>query len=262
MGWSRRRQGLPIPVILFAMHGHRQIRQRRFVAGMGLAVSTACFLLCVGFALQACLARSPILFAPNTDSDRQTTTGGDNGFAAGDAGPSGDDHSLGDNFSHCPSVLLMEFDHSQTGTTRPGDYTDRTVSFHLRYDDDNLLNTNCPQAPASIGEEVLFPVGWSGTTSLTGSNQADFPNFSSCMTDGIDEVIDYGFGLNGAPGFTSYGGYESMQLHESPDLVGSTLSEVRLVVHSLDISYNQNQDRSTFTYEITWEFWGTNGSCP
>ncbi len=108
---------------------------------------------------------------------------------------------------------------------------------------------------AVIGRDT--PHSGPGTKVFDATSEPGFEGFVICMTNGINDSMTEGVefypGGNGAGGLF----YDSDFWLKSPDFAGCTISRIRLVVSSLDITNRYGW--SDVDGEWVWEIWGKCG---
>ena len=148
-------------------------------------------------------------------------------------------------------VLLATYDESSDSATAPA--SDPHVRFSL-----GLFMLDDPPTGAVLTPNIMWGDGEQGSFDMRDETVAMFDQFAALASDGVDGRYMSGAALVGALG-RGRTGPESELFGHSPDLVGFRLELVRLTVQELDIiPFEIDQlDGFEFTYDITYEFFGT-----
>lgn len=148
------------------------------------------------------------------------------------------------------------------------------ANVYLSYEASGLL-------PPTIGSSLVLQSGSTGVFDFDSSNSSGFGSFVSRITNGIDENLHRGIRAlfidpsgtvstelstpNGTISqWAAAGISESNGLNKSPDLMGKTVSIIRLVLNTLEITVthrlpspgDSGGSRLSFTRAGVWEFWG------
>ena len=102
-----------------------------------------------------------------------------------------------------------------------------------------------------LGENLFHTTA--ETTNFTPPDDPDFNAIGYLLTDGISEWLQLATWESGGGG-TSSAAPESYWLHGNPDLVGSDVDFIRLVIH--DLSFTPVDGGTQVLENYTWEIWG------
>jgi hypothetical protein len=166
-----------------------------------------------------------------------------------------DAQAIATDLSGCPEQLLATV--PKTGTATDGRAGLSDVALLVGYP----ASSPCAQAPAMVGSQQSHSDGATGQYLFTAANDPAFGDVAQCVTNGTNEMIHMGFQYVSTGSGTTSGSYESTKLAGAPDLVGNTLTSLRLTVNSLSLSYNPTQSQQSVAYDVVWEFFGVPGSC-
>ncbi|MFT5460874.1 MAG: hypothetical protein ACI9K2_007394 [Myxococcota bacterium] len=128
-----------------------------------------------------------------------------------------------------------------------------TVNYFMRvgtlyYDPYGWYGASCGvYGQASLN--VDLGTGDVGTYSWS-AGDPEFDDFAMCVADGIEHNMEWGWEMGGS-GYSST--LESYFFGGAPDLVGVTITEMRLVVDSVNVF---PADFTNHDMSGTWEFWG------
>lgn len=152
------------------------------------------------------------------------------------------------------STLAASFDLHTFGGGALGCPSAR-VQFFLEHDSQAFTHI------VTLGKDLRFwEDGETGQFDFTTSNSPAFYEFAQLVSDGQDDfLVSLGYAEGCGGGGPSF--MESEMLGGSPDLMGSQLDFVRLIVHNITVEpYDPpcNCGPGTrFDANITWQFWGT-----
>ena len=116
-----------------------------------------------------------------------------------------------------------------------------------------------------IGCNLILGFGQVGSFDFNSSNTLDFDAFAAKATDGVNQQLWQMSGFVGSEGFGGGGNSESGRGLGSPDLVGNTISLIRLTLtENIASSVLGDDGRLNSTARLigAWEFWGSPGVVP
>ena len=130
------------------------------------------------------------------------------------------------------------------------------VSLFLEHDSEDFTQV----LQLGVGQQY-WAAGDSGTYDFTPTNTQYFKDFASLLTDGQDELLLEYLYVEDCGGGNIGGDAESSRLRGAPDLIGSNLEFIRLVVNNISREpYTPPCDcgpGTRFDANINWQFWGT-----
>ena len=127
----------------------------------------------------------------------------------------------------------------------PSSYPPLNLQLFVRHTHDES-----PLDPVSLGDTIIWEPGDSGTVDFNSDNDINFDEFAERVTDGIDEVIGWGFISGEYDHFTPFP--ESLWFYPGPDLVGNQLDFFRLNIRSVEVP----EGFSGVVVDAAYEFWG------
>lgn len=145
-----------------------------------------------------------------------------------------------------PEGLLAFF----SATSQWGTATDDTLTtLYLAW----ASGSPCASS-ASVGRSQTHVHGASGEFAFNPSNEDHFAAFVACLTNNQDDKLEHHMRL--LPGISAAARWiwEDEFMPVSPDLVGCSIDEVRLVLHSLSIT--RDKGFTSIKAEYDWQFWG------
>jgi hypothetical protein len=155
------------------------------------------------------------------------------------------------------SILATINDEEKSGFPN-GDHQQQTVNL--------IYNYPLPPAHAPCIGCALTPTGFTGTTDYTAANTADFNDFTSHLTNGVDELLNVGeqyYTSSGEPRTGGYAGsYESSWFGLPSDLQGDTIDFIRREIFTntvtpTNIMPGQPGPELEADVVVRWEIWGT-----
>lgn len=143
------------------------------------------------------------------------------------------------------ATLLASIHDSGEGAWSVGNFSALVLSF--------AVNPDSPQE-REIGDALNLSDGDTGSYDFDRLNEPDFSDMVRYLTNSQnDEVGIYRFFAGGGGGGRRSS--EANMIGGNPDLAGSYISFIRLVVHSLSI-YHPDRGGTQCDYDYTWEIWG------
>jgi hypothetical protein len=160
---------------------------------------------------------------------------------------------------HASSILLASIHDTESGggsgSNGPGPNPQQTLT--LSY---SPTPAGLPPLPPCIGCEPI-DAGFTGTTDYTAANTADFSDFASHLTNGIDEMIFVGNQYYNTPGIGTGGGtegnFESGWFFLTTDLEGDTIDLIQRVISTNTYLFIPEGHMNSWSLDVTWEIFGT-----
>jgi len=170
------------------------------------------------------------------------------------------------------SIILAEVSGSNSGSGLSSGFAGATEEFavlSLAYGFNSFSGGTQPwglDIDLQLGADIQWTLGSSGVYDFNAINSADFLGVASRLTNGVTEDLSVGrlpFYSKPGSGLSFSGSFgtgpEDGMLGHSPDLQGSSIDFIRLVVDRVFIEATSYDTYGTLEWDLQakWQIWGT-----